>query len=209
MENESLKKDTAIQKDISGSVSTNSSYGLVFKGFSDGTNVVKKTEKIVTAIYLISGLLPENDPLKISLRSQALNFLSFINSIFDPVLSNNVKFVTETASLKIENLLSLINVAFFSGYVSEMNFNIIKNELEWFMSELKNKNFNFVSKLVLSEDFLISKTPVLLHSPDSYMQNVPKNISENNPQTYKGQTSIKDKKSPVNKGQKITSNRKL
>ncbi|MEK7185010.1 MAG: hypothetical protein AAB726_00080, partial [Patescibacteria group bacterium] len=143
MQENSDKKDISIRKD--NDLNANSS--RINKGYEDSTSIIKKTEKIVTAIYLVSGLLPENDPLKLSIRSQSLQLLSFISSVFDPSLSGKIKSIAETTALKIDNLSSLLSIAFFTGYISEMNHNIIKGELEWFKGEFKNKSLNFVSSL--------------------------------------------------------------
>ena len=49
-------------------------------GFSVKDNylnfIFKKTEKIVSALYLISGLIKDEDPIKWELRSRGLDMLS-------------------------------------------------------------------------------------------------------------------------------------
>lgn len=155
MNEKSDKKDIAIQKD--NDLNANSS--LVYKGYSESGSIIKKTEKIVAAIYLVSGLVPDNDPLKLSIRSQSISLLSFINSISNPFVKNEIKNLPETISLKINNIISLINIAFYAGYVSQMNLSLVKGELEWLELEIKNNHSNWTDSLILSKDFLVSKAP--------------------------------------------------
>lgn len=146
---------------------------LVSLGFTNPSEIVKKTEKLVTAVYLVSGLIPENDPLRVSLRSQSIDFLSFISSIFHGsgmdggIINGNINGgainrgggqVAEKIGAKTEIIISLLNIAFFANYISEMNLNIIKSELEWFAAEIKNNPLRNLPDVVLSDDFLISKT---------------------------------------------------
>ena len=158
MNDKSDKKDIAIQKD--NDLNANSS--LMYKGYSESGSIIKKTEKIVAAIYLVSGLVPDNDPLKLSIRSQSISLLSFINSVSNPFDKNEIKNLPETISLKINNIISLINIAFYAGYVSQMNLSLVKGELEWLELEIKNNHSNWTDSLVLSKDFLVSKAPETL-----------------------------------------------
>lgn len=90
--------------------------------------LLKKTEKIASATYLLTGFFSDQDPIKWSLRRSALNLLSVNLSL----KSNKADYVKdwlnlqETSSFRV---ISLLETAFLSGLISEMNFFLLKKEL--------------------------------------------------------------------------------
>ncbi len=44
--------------------------------------MAKKAEKLVTAIYLVSDLIVDEDPLKSAIRTNAISLLSSMNTFF-------------------------------------------------------------------------------------------------------------------------------
>lgn len=191
------KKDTEKQKDIVLHQNT----GLIIKVSGERISIIKKTEKITAALYLVSGLMPEQDPLKTSLRNASVELLSLINSLFrsptSPTLETR-RYGAETLTTKIETILSIMVVAMFSGNMSEMNYKILQTELELFAEDIK-KNF---------EDMPVSYLlPEDLMSLRSYQDNQPnppavsaRHIKDKN--FYKGQdkghTGNNPKNNPLN-----------
>ena len=51
-----------------------------FKDDDDFVFISKKTEKLATAIYIVSNLFSDNEPAKWTLRTKVLDLLSFILS---------------------------------------------------------------------------------------------------------------------------------
>lgn len=74
----------------------------------------KKIEKIVSALYLITSFFDEKEPLKWKLRSLSMDLIS--KSIKDK-------------SIILREILPLFSIAKVAGLVSEMNCNILINEL--------------------------------------------------------------------------------
>lgn len=101
----------------------------VFKNDAFANFVHKKTERITTALYLITNLLPREEPLKWKLREKGIELVSHVlcfgtgNS--EPDTHPNVVIVP----LIIE-LISLLEVSYVSGAISEMNFVVLKREYE-------------------------------------------------------------------------------
>ncbi len=104
----------------------------------------KKTEKLVSALYLFSNFLSDKEPIKWQLREIGISLLS--------------------ANLSVKpfrQVLSLLEVSYIGGLISEMNFNIFKCELESLIriaeSETNPKAF------VLAEQFFnMTESPVSL-----------------------------------------------
>lgn len=115
--------------------------------------VFKKTEKIVTAVYLVSDFFNDNEPLKWSLRKVG-------NSLIKEMVSFN-----EGSNLNMKLLLleleTVFNLAYNSGYVSPMNYEILSeeiNKLSIIMDSMGNKTSVPENNLLSTEDFNVSES---------------------------------------------------
>lgn len=98
----------------------------------------KKTEKLVTALYLVSDCMDTDDALKGKIRLLGVELLSDIYKL--STLSPIEKHEYIAVSLAhIHELLSFIEIAFTIGFISEMNTNILKKEFMLLVSDLKEK----------------------------------------------------------------------
>lgn len=107
----------------------------------------KKTEKLVTALYMVTDCMETEDALKEKLRLLGVQLLSDIYrlSTLLPIEKNTQISVSLN---RIYEILSFIEIAYTIGYISEMNTEILKNEFRILITELesyqhKNKNFSF------------------------------------------------------------------
>lgn len=107
----------------------------------------KKTEKLVTALYMITDCMDTDDALKGKLRLLGVELLSDIYKL--STLSPMDKHTYISVSLThIYELLSFIEIAYTIGFISEMNTEILKKEFSFLASELesyqtKDKHFTF------------------------------------------------------------------
>jgi hypothetical protein len=130
MDNQSHKKD--IEHDATGhsrpELSLNNQNPIDY--FSQDQSFVfvyKKTEKLATALYMITNLFGDNEPMKWTLRTKVSNLLSFIIGFKDVLESREYEFSNEVKT-KVLEVVSLLEVASRSGLVSPMNFSILKAE---------------------------------------------------------------------------------
>jgi len=88
--------------------------------------VVKKSEKIVSAIYLVTSLFHEDEPLRTKLRQSALSLLSDINSIghFHSESTSSIN-----VGRSVSDILSYLSVAHNAHLLGEMNYSILEKEL--------------------------------------------------------------------------------
>lgn len=87
----------------------------------------KKCERLATAIYLVTGFLSDIEPAKFRLRTLSLDLVrdaSFSKNSNHAIESN----VFDGLRANIAETLSLLEIAFTAGLVSEMNFTILKRE---------------------------------------------------------------------------------
>jgi hypothetical protein len=125
--------------------------------FKDDGNFIfayKKTEKLVAAVYLITNLLSDNEPIKWTLRKKAGELLSFMLGLKDIFFSRKVDFVY-TAKHNVIELVSLLQVSYHGGLISEMNYSILKQEFSALISAVESSGHspsNF-SRDVLPKEF--------------------------------------------------------
>ncbi len=90
-------------------------------------SITKKTKRLVSAFYLLTDLLPDQEPLKWSLRKCSLDIVPY----FLEIKSNSYG---KRLSLDIPNphilkLHSFLETAYMSGLVSNMNFFLLQKEI--------------------------------------------------------------------------------
>jgi hypothetical protein len=89
-----------------------------------GTLIAKKSERLVTALYLVTDLMDETEPIKRSLRLNAVTLLSSMNSLAQREVKDKVtEFKKSLRSLT--EIISLLHVSITTGLVSDMNGNML------------------------------------------------------------------------------------
>lgn len=105
----------------------------------------KKTEKLVTALYMVTDCMDKDDAMKSKIRSLGIDTLSYMHKLGSssegPV--DNKHLITISLS-NIDEILSLINISNTIGYISDMNTSILIKELNLLSEDLKvnQKNHN-------------------------------------------------------------------
>lgn len=130
MDNQSHRKD--IEHDTTGHgrsevISNNQNPIDYFSQDQSFVFVYKKTEKLATALYMVTNLFGDTEPMKWTLRTKVSNLLSFIIGFKDVLESREYEFSNEVKT-KVLEVVSLLEVASRSGLVSPMNFSILKTE---------------------------------------------------------------------------------
>lgn len=163
--------------------------------------IFKKTEKITAALYLVTGLLTDDEPMKWELRDRGMDLLtsSFTASSTLPGDKNTVIQSLFTAALET---ISLLNVGKISNLISEMNHTVLVKEIDQVVGLLRDRLAQNAENAgyVLSESFF--KTPSLFSSGFRSDQSVSQSkghIGQSQQQketqpSQKGQIDIKDKK---------------
>lgn len=159
----------------------------------------KKTEKLVTALYLVSDCMDTDDALKGKLRLLGVELLSDIYKL--STLSPVEKHSYISVSLShIYELLSFIEIAHTIGFISEMNTSILKKEFSILASDLKSsqeKDKHFTFKLDDKMFHLpeVNVDEISLGNVDSFNHN--KEQFSNNKGTSFDSMSLTNHKSPL------------
>lgn len=120
--------------------------------------IAKKTEKIVTAIYLISQFLPREENIKNDLRKSANELLKNINSIAYVDLNNqdstkNIFVIYKLCLDNVSLIISYLFVARDANLISKMNANIVIEGLRILENILIKKQFSFSKESIsIQED---------------------------------------------------------
>jgi hypothetical protein len=96
------------------------------------TEALKKTEKIASAAYLVTGFFDDKEPLKWKLRMLASKLVSASLFLKDTSGLKEEKFARDIEKLLLE-MTSLLVLARSAGLISEVNQEIFQKEIEKFM----------------------------------------------------------------------------
>ncbi len=125
--------------------------------------IFKKTEKITSAVYLVSGLLKDDEPLKWELRDKGMDLISSSFGAASSVPGDKNAVIQSLFTAALETL-SLLNVAKISNLISDMNHKLLVKEIDQIVGMLRDKLAENAESAgyILSESFF--KTPDLYSS---------------------------------------------
>ncbi|MBA3733135.1 hypothetical protein H0W91_02030 [Patescibacteria group bacterium] len=146
----------------------------------DGDFVVafKKTEKLASAVYIVTNLLSDNEPMKWTLRKKVSEFLSFSLSYKDVSDSAKNSFVYSAKSFVLE-IVSLLEVSMRGGLISTMNFGILKQEFNNLISIYSSSESHDSKGNIISENFFDVVRPNT-PSESRYIGSTPTSLSVQN-----------------------------
>src|SRR5574344_317133 len=101
---------------------------IIFSGDSYGLFVFQKTEKIVKAVYLLTSLMSDNEPMKELSRKLANDMLQNVFKLSDRVWGVDKNYKKMLSD--ISELISLFDIAEYTKMMSKINKEIINSELK-------------------------------------------------------------------------------
>lgn len=133
-----------------------------------GIRTSKKCERLATAIYLVTNFLLDTEPMKSRLRTLSLELVrdaSFIKNGSQIVETN----VLESLRSNVTETLSLFELAFVAGLVSEMNFIILKREYASLRDSIDIKKASRESRTdtILGDNFFYNQEPLSMPKSDA------------------------------------------
>lgn len=128
--------DTNKKKDISEKNAENLELNSFFDGNHLYVYLYKKAEKLASALYMVTNLISEKEILRNMLREKSISVFSMIMQLQKMSLTDKRHFgdiKNKSASSDfilsiITEIVSLLEIANVSGYVSDMNFSILRRE---------------------------------------------------------------------------------
>lgn len=171
----------------------------------------KKTERIAAALYVLTGLFPDAEPLKWSLRDSVSKLLGHVLSFNERATVQSKEILSDTLA-EMTRLHSLADLAFVADMLSPMNHSVLGKELDNVLSILDgkwrtsapaspaqfNEDFFGVPKDVFGEVAENHAVPVVAAGAESPDDAILRSLSEferlkrNQKDIYKGHLMIKD-----------------
>ena len=141
-----------------------------------------KTGKLATAVYMITNFLSDKEPIKWRLRDMCLSTLSNASILKEKNLSEQSNLLTGILSSGRE-IVSLLEIAHLSGFISEMNYSVLKREYLAMIQQITESDGvkNTVNKVSLPEDLFKDTalmTPSSLPSTHSSKSTTPYGLTE-------------------------------
>jgi len=118
--------------------------------------MISKVEKISAAIYLVTNLIPSDDPMRHQLRDIAAKIL---NVLFTSMSDNNHTRISVAGYL--QNILSLIEISSISGLISNMNARILSEEIRYVVEQINVRGIDvnrFSLKFLKDSEGSVDKT---------------------------------------------------
>ncbi len=143
-------------------------------------HIFKKTEKIVAALYLVSNLIKDKEPIKWKLREKSMTFMSAALTLNDEQSFDRDFAIRAIFSDGLE-ILSTLSLAHMGGLLSSMNYEILRSEIEKVTALLKD---NLIKEreskgYVLSETFFKDEL-VLNKKIDSQIKDISQPVLKKN-----------------------------
>ncbi len=101
-------------------------------------SVSKKAEKITTALYMVTDLISPEDPMRGRIRTATLAILSDTRGLSYAVTGDLYFHIARIISKSWE-VVSLMEVSVVVGFISDMNYGVLKNALIDFIGDLRNR----------------------------------------------------------------------
>lgn len=98
----------------------------------------KKTEKISTALYMVTDLIDVADPIRQRIRECGVDLIAETRSM-SSAFSGDIYFSIARAINKSWEIVSLVEVASSVGFISDMNSRILKSVIVELISSLRDK----------------------------------------------------------------------
>lgn len=140
-----------------------------FSGSGDFVFLYKKTERISAALYMVTGLIDKEEPLRLYIRQKAASLIDILLSFREDKEDLDVK-KSQMYSVSAD-LISQLNVASVSGMISRMNASVISKELNLLSEKIEKMSSDESANPVfsktffdISEDQKTAKSPAYQHS---------------------------------------------
>jgi len=96
--------------------------------------LIKRWQKISSAVYLVSSFIKDTDQIKWDIRNRSLLVLSFLHELTSNAPEKHV--VLDHCLRELQILISELDLAVTSGIVGRMNYTLINDEIELYQKEV-------------------------------------------------------------------------
>ena len=116
-----------------------------------GTLIAKKSERLVSALYLVTDLIGDEEPIKHGLRKNAVTLLSSMNNLSQHNVKDKMS-EFRTSLKAVSEIISLLHVTLTAGIVSEMNGNLLMEGFRSLQLVLEKRQPILTKEMLTIED---------------------------------------------------------
>lgn len=145
---------------------------MIFSQNSHFAYIYKKTEKLVTAVYMITNFIKDNEPLKWRIREKCLELLSLNVSLNTVSLSDRKDLLKKYQAGSVE-IVSLSSIGHLAGLISEMNFEVLRREFNNLAVTIEKDENKKASEETVSLNPSFFDTPIAPVAPAAAITSVP------------------------------------
>lgn len=127
------------------------------------SDIVLKVKKITEALYRITDFFPDEEPLKWALRKNAIETLDICLSEKNHTNYERVGAIRH-ASLTIEKILNLAELASFGSFIAKSNFEVLQREYGLVSTFIAESKFS-EADLMLNDELASARPENLISSP--------------------------------------------
>jgi len=125
----------------------------IFKDSPVLVYLYKKTEKLVSALYMLSSFISDREPIKWQMREAGVSLLSQSLSLSDRASSERILSYNNFISTVLK-FISLLEVSYAGGVISEMNYEILRSEFESLIQDIESSGrWSDAKGLIFPEHF--------------------------------------------------------
>jgi len=179
------KPNNLISSNDQNNLAVRADISILFAGDSYGLFVFQKTDRLVKAIYLLTGLMSEKEPMRERMRYLVNEMLKNALGMSDRIWGEEIyqrNLLSSSSEISV-----LFDIAENTKMMSKMNHQIITSELKKFADFLIASSVNYSSAKIAFEPGLFNGD--YNYVPDQTILNTPSVQNENTMSGY----SIKDK----------------
>ncbi len=120
-------------------------------------HVMDKIQRLTGALYRVTDLYLDKEPIKWTLRDNALNLYTSLMSVIRPGrMSVRTSSDIDEILNSISQIVCTLELASLGGFVSDINFDVLKKEYVLLKAFLEGKKGDFVSSQKLIESEIVS-----------------------------------------------------
>ncbi len=145
--------------------------------------VIRKSERIVYGIYMLSRFIPQEESLSSDLKKTSHHLLETVSKFVST--TGITESEIDRTHAHLQYLSSLLSLAFISGYVSSSNIEIIKSEINYLHKHVEELSTRFASETgqlhFKSDLFVVGQSRASKHPDDkmSFVKDTPSQVDQN------------------------------
>lgn len=146
---------------------------------SNFMDIYNRSNRLAAAVFLVSNLIDQNEELKTKIKKLSLDIVSMSVRLKDTNFYDAKKTITDIEKNSLE-LMSILEIASFSGLVSKMNGSILKEEFQSFISELTKFSERLENNKNSSVENIFTSPSVVANTGNILVNSLPAEIVKTN-----------------------------